>query len=386
MPRPPLIPLSVPVVDGNAWRYLKDCLDTGWVSTAGAYVGRFERSVAERCGAAHAVASVNGTAALHLALTALGVGPGDAVLVPAFTFIATANAVTYTGARCLFVDCEPRRFNMDPDAVLARLAADCVRRGGRWVTRRGGLTVKALLPVHIFGYPADLDRLGRLAKEHGLTLLEDAAESLGSTWRGRHTGTFGAAGALSFNGNKVITTGGGGMLLTGRAALAARMRHLSQQAKAGEHEYVHDAIGFNYRLTNIQAALGVAQMERLSSYLARRATVARRYREGLPGVAVEPVDPRAGWNRWLLAVEAADAGEAKRLLNGLEKAGCQARRPWRPVPLQAPYRVAGGPRFPQAERGYARLVNIPSSTALSAADVGRVCRVLRRARLTRLLA
>lgn len=387
MAKPPLIPLSAPAVGGNAWRYVKDCLDTGWVSSVGRYVSDFEASTAAFTGSKHAVACVNGTAGLHVALTMAGVGRGDAVIVPALTFIATANAVAYTGAACLFADCEPGRFNMDFARLEEFLEKRCARRrGGALVLKGTGLRIKALMPAHILGYPADLDAAQRLCRRFGLILIEDAAESLGSTWRGRHTGLFGRFAVLSFNGNKIITTGGGGMILTQDEKLAKRAKHLTTQAKSDPIEYAHDAVGWNYRLTNVLAALGLSQMELLPSYLKKRRKIAGWYRAALPGVPVGAEDPRAGWNRWLLAAEVPGAKDKARLLVAMDAASCQARPLWQPIPTQKPYRGHPSMPIPAALAAYARTVNIPSTTAMTRADAARVAAVLRRAPVTRLLA
>ncbi|MEK7857813.1 MAG: LegC family aminotransferase [Elusimicrobiota bacterium] len=380
------LPLSIPQIEGNAWKYVKDCLDTNWVSSVGAYVGRFEDSVRAYTGAKHAVAGVNGTACLHAALTALDVGPGDGVLVPALTFIATANAVRYCGAVPLFIDCDPARYNLDLGALEAFLETGCRRRQGRLFTRAGNVPVKAVLPAHILGFPVDMERLTALARRHKLTVLEDAAESLGSSFAGRHTGTFGAAGVLSFNGNKIVTCGGGGMIITDDDALAKRLRHLTQQAKSHPTEYFHDEVGWNYRMTNLSAALGLSQMERLPRFLKKREQLARWYRQGLPGIPTPPLQPGQRWNHWLMGVTVASAEAKKRLLQTLNDAGCQARPLWSPLPLQKPYKGSLGTPIPQARRAYDTVINIPSSTSLTQTDVARVCRLLRRAPLTALLA
>jgi perosamine synthetase len=380
------IPLSVPQIEGNAWKYVKDCLDTNWVSSVGAYVGRFEDSVRDFTGARHAVAGVNGTACLHAALTVLGVGPGDGVIVPALTFIATANAVRYCGAVPLFIDCDPTRYNLDLDVLEAFLETGCRRRGGRIFTRAGNVPVKAVLPAHILGFPVDMKRLLALARRHKLVVLEDAAESLGSFISGRHTGTFGAAGVLSFNGNKIVTCGGGGMIITDDAALAKRLKHLTQQAKSHPAEYFHDAVGWNYRMTNLSAALGLSQMELLPGFLKKRELIGAWYRLGLPGVPVQKARTGEHWNHWLMGVTVTGSAAKNRLLKILNDAGCQARPLWAPLPLQRPYRGSLGTPIPQARRAYATVVNIPSSTSLTHADVERVCLLLRRAPLTSLLA
>jgi len=383
MPKP--IPLSVPRISGNAWRYVKRCLDTEWVSSAGPFVRDFEKSVESFTGARHAIAGSNGTASLHAMMLACGLGPGDAVLVPALSFIATANAVTYTGATCVFADCEPRRFNMDLDLLEDFLSKKCRRARGGLILKGTRLRVRALLATHILGYPMDMDLTAALARRHGLMLLEDAAESVGSSWKGRHTGTFGRVGALSFNGNKIITSGGGGMVLTNDDALARSVRHLTTQAKRGD-EYAHDAVGYNYRMTNIAAALGLSQMELLPDFLEQRERIGGWYRDALPGAEVEPVHPDASWNRWLITAVVRGKGRRDALLRRLAAAGCQARPLWQPLPLQKPYRGHPTTGFPNARRAYADSVSLPSSTSLTRAQVERVARAIGREEEPRLLA
>ncbi|HAH05422.1 MAG TPA: aminotransferase DegT [Elusimicrobia bacterium] len=381
---PDRIPLSEPSIQGAAWKYVRDCLDTGWVSSVGRYVSGFELAIARYTGSRRAVAGVNGTACLHTALRALGIGPGDAVAVPAMTFIATANAVAHCGAECVFVDCDPARFNLDPDALEDLLENRCRRRRGRLLTPSGA-PLKAILPAHILGYPAAMARLLRIARRRGLLVIEDAAESIGSWIGGRHTGTLGDAGILSFNGNKIITCGGGGMVLAGDPALARRIKHLTQQAKSSGKEYIHDEIGFNYRMTNLSAALGLSQLELLPRFLRQRERIARWYGRRLGGVPVAPVGETIRWNRWLLSVQAASHAEQERLLKALLAAGCIARKLWQPLPWQKPYRSRAHAPAPNAERAYRTLINIPSSTSLTEAQTDRVAHILKTAALERAL-
>ena len=382
--KPAPIPLSSPAIRGNAWKYVKECLDTEWVSSVGRFVGLFEDSVAKYTGAPYAVAGVNGTACLHVALKLAGIGPGDGVITPALTFIATANAVTYCGAVPLFLDCDELRFNLDLDQLEDFLQTRCTRGGSGLVTP-SGVPVKAVLPVHILGFPIDMDRLQAICEKHRLVLIEDAAESIGSTWKGRHTGTFGKLGVLSFNGNKIITTGGGGMILTADEDLAKRTRHVTQQAKSDAAEYLHDEIGYNYRMTNVSAALGLSQLEVLPEFLQQRAKIAQWYRSELPSVRVEPTGPDASWNRWLMAAQVPSAEAKADLLRKLNAAGAQARPLWVPVPLQKPYRGAFSANIEKARRAYDTVINIPSSTAMTEKDAARVAEVLREAPVERLL-
>ncbi|SVD32697.1 uncharacterized protein METZ01_LOCUS385551, partial [marine metagenome] len=276
--------LHEPRFEGNEWKYVKQCLDTGWVSSAGAFVTRFEEELASFCGVERAVAVVNGTAALHASLHLLGVEAGDEVLVPSLTFVATANAVAYLGAIPHFVDVEPSTLGMDAHRLHEYLeqATETTDRGCR--NRRTGRRIRALIPMHTFGHPCDLDGLMAVCERFGLAMVEDAAESLGSYYRGQHTGTFGKLGILSFNGNKVITTGGGGAILTNEVALADRAKHLTSTAKRSHQwEFSHDEIGYNYRLPNLNAALGVGQLEHLPEFLRRKRNLASEYRSSFSG-------------------------------------------------------------------------------------------------------
>ena len=289
-----VIPNAVPHLAGNEWKYVKECLDTNWVSSAGAFVDRFEREVARYVGVPHAVATVNGTAALHVALLAAGVTAGDEVVMPAFTFVATANAVAYCGAHPVFLDSEETSWGLDPARVAEFLDGECEVTAGRVTDRRTGRVVRALLPVHLYGHPCDLDPLLALARRYPLAVVEDSAEALGARYRGRPVGADGLAGCVSFNGNKIITTGAGGMVLSRDEAMAARVRRLTTQARGDALEFIHDEIGFNYRLSNLHAALGVAQLEQLDLFVEDKRRTAAFYQQ-----AFAPVDgvPRSSRRR-----------------------------------------------------------------------------------------
>jgi perosamine synthetase len=263
-----MIPLSVPNLAGNEWKYIKECLDTNWVSSVGSYVDRFELLLAEFTGAQYAVATSSGTTALHLSLLLAGVQPGDRVLVPNLTFVASANAVRHAGAEPIFVDVDAGTWQMDLDLVENYLGSEQNRA-----------RVSAIMPVHVLGNMVDMKRLLALAARYELPVIEDATESLGTTLGGSAAGTFGLVGCLSFNGNKIITTGGGGMILTNDQSLAQRAKHLSTQAKADPIEFYHDEVGYNYRLVNVLAAMGVAQMEQLPGFLARKAEISAFYKQ-----------------------------------------------------------------------------------------------------------
>lgn len=358
----------------QAWAYVKDCLDTGFVSTAGRWVSRFEQDLASATGAAHAVAVTNGTVALRLALHLVGVVPGDEVLLPPLSFVATANAVAHVGAVPHFVDIEPSTLAMDPAALDERLEQLAERRDGRLVNRQTGRRLAAVLPVHVFGQPADGVELRRVADAWGLPLVEDAAEALGS-WRGEtHCGLFGALGTFSFNGNKVITTGGGGALITNDAELAQRARHLSTTAKLPHSwAFEHDAVGWNDRMPNLNAALGVAQLEDLGRRLKAKRLLADRYRDAfarLKGVELTPEVAGCRRNHWLVALRftAADPSEAERqrlrLLEAAHAAGLLLRPVWKPLHQLPMYADTPRGALPVAEDQVPRLVNLPSSPQL----------------------
>jgi perosamine synthetase len=377
------IPLSEPCVGGNAWAYVRDCLDTGWVSSAGAYVDRFEREAAALSGTAHAVAVTSGTAALHVALLVAGVRPDDEVLVSDLTFIAPANAVRYVGAWPIFVDAEPEYWQMDVALVRDFLAEGCERRDGELRNRRSGRRVSALLPVHVLGHPVDMDPLLDAAREHGVAVIEDATESLGARYRGRNVGHLGHSACLSFNGNKTFTSGGGGMLLTDNEDWARRARYLTTQAKDDPVEYTHSAIGYNYRLTNLQAALGCAQLEMAPEFLAAKRRIAARYAEAfrdLPGLAMMTEAPWASSSWWLSTamVDASAYGiDSRELMRRLGGAGVQARPLWQPMHRSGAHPGAQSLGGDVADRLNRDGLNLPSSVSLTEADQDRVIALVR---------
>jgi perosamine synthetase len=358
----------------EAWAYVKDCLDTGWVSTAGQWVSRFEQELASATGAADVVAVTNGTVALRLALHLVGVEPGDEVLLPPLSFVATANAVAHLGAVPHFVDVEPTTLAMNPAALADRLEQVAVRRDGQLLNRQTGRRLAAVLPVHVFGHPADGMGLRHVSAAWGLPLVEDAAEALGS-WRGEiHCGLFGALGTLSFNGNKLITTGGGGALLTNDVGLAQRARHLSTTAKLPHPwAFEHDAVGWNDRLPNLNAALGVAQLEDLEPRLKAKRQLAERYRAAVAHLeGVELVEEPDGCrsNHWLVTLRftSADLQHAKRqrlqLLEAAHAAGLLLRPVWKLLNQLPMYATAPRGSLFVAEDQAQRLVNLPSSPQL----------------------
>jgi dTDP-4-amino-4,6-dideoxygalactose transaminase len=373
------IPLAIPTIGGNAPAYLQDCLDTNFVSSVGPYVERFERAFAERIGSRYAVACASGTAALHLALLVLDVGPGDDVLVADLTFVASVNPIVYVGARPVLVDAEPRTYGMDPALVVAELE----RRAGAGERQPAAIEV-----VHLLGQPADMAPVLDAAARFGIPVVEDASEALGATYEGtgalagRAVGAVGRLGAFSFNGNKLITTGGGGMVVTDDEALARRARHLSTQARLPGLAYDHDEVGYNYRLTNLAAALGLAQLEQLDELLAARRRIAARYDAAIatmPALRPAPRLEDTAASYWLYTAALATPDEARRdaLLRGLIERGIEARPIWRPIHATQRYAQAARLGGAVADGLFAAGFCLPSSSSLSAADQDRVIDALR---------
>lgn len=364
------IGLHEPLFEGNEWDYVKDCLDTGWVSTAGEYVGRFEAALQEFTGARRAIAVVNGTAALHMSLLLAGVEPGDEVIIPSLTFIATANAVRYCGAIPHFAEVESRSLGIDAEKLANYLEEISTQQSDGLVNRLTGRRITALVPMHTFGHPSDLDALVEVAARFKLILVEDAAESLGSYYKGKHTGTFGKVSALSFNGNKIVTTGGGGAILTNDDGLADRAKHLTTTAKMPHKwAFYHDETGYNYRLPNLNAALGCAQLECLPSYLERKRKLAQRYEKQFQGrqdvaFLVEPSYAKS--NYWLNALVLSEECAAYRddLLDVTNESGVMTRPLWTPMHMLPPYSDCPRMDLRITEDYYRRVVNIPSSVRL----------------------
>jgi perosamine synthetase len=368
------VALHEPSFNGNEWAYVKECLDSTYVSSVGKFVDRFEKDLAAYTGAKHAVAVVNGTAALHVALRLAGVRPGDEVFVPTLTFVATASAVTYCGATPHFVDSEERTLGLDPQVLREYLQGIAEICSEQCVNRNTGRVIRALVPMHAFGHPMDIEGVLAVARDFHLALVEDAAESLGSTVHGRHTGTFGLLGTLSFNGNKTVTTGGGGAILTNDPELARRAKHLTTTAKVPHRwEYLHDEIGYNYRLPNINAALGCAQLEQLPGFLAAKRRIFERYRVAFAAVpqahiVAEPEGCRS--NYWLqtLLLDESVAGQRDSILAATNDAGLMTRPTWMLMHRLAPYRACPKMELPVAESLERRLINLPSSAQLGMAS------------------
>lgn len=364
-------PLHAPEFRGREWDYVKDCLDTGWVSSVGSYVDRIERDLEAFTGVKHAVAVANGTAALDVCFRLAGVEAGDEVLTPTLTFVATANAVTYRGAVPHFVESETETLGVDPERLEAYLRTVARVQDGVCVNLRTGRPIRALTVMHVFGHPSDVDGLAEVAARWSLALVEDAAEALGSRWRGRHAGGFGRLAALSFNGNKIVTTGGGGAVLTDDPDLARRAKHLTTTAKVPHRwAFDHDEIGWNYRMPNLNAALGCAQLERLPDMMARKARLAERYVAAFESVeGVRLLRPREGAsvNHWLnvLMLDQPDRAQRDRILETLNDAGYQARPLWTLMHRLPMYADRPRDALPVAEALEDRVINLPSSASLA---------------------
>ncbi len=375
------IPLARPVLSGNEGTYVRECVDTGWVTT-GRFIGLLEDRIRELTSAPAAVACATGTAALHVALLLADVQPGDEVVVPSVTFIAPINAVRYVGAEPVFLGCNDF-MGLDPAVLSDFLAEECrpSEEGPR--DRATGRIVKAVIPVHVFGNPCDMASIADTCARHGVPVIEDACESVGSRWTsgrldGRHTGTVGEFGAFSFNGNKIVTAAGGGMLITRDPAQAERARYLIDQAKDDGVRYVHGAVGYNYRLSNVQAAIGAAQLEELPRFIEMRRRNHALYAEALDGVEglrLLGVPGGTAPNYWFysLLVEPGQFGiDREALMVALERDGIQTRPLWPPNHLQSPYRDCRAYRVERASWFWERVLSLPCSCDLTEGDVREI--------------
>jgi len=380
------IPLHEPVFEGNEWRYVKECLDSGWVSSAGPFVEQFEDSIKAYTGVKYAVACVNGSSALQVALRVAGVGSGHEVIVPTLTFIAPINAVYHNGAIPIFMDAD-EFFNIDVNKVSEFLDRHAeLRDDGCW-NKSTGRKITAVMLVHVFGNAVDLESLVDLSKQYHLTLIEDAAEGLGTRYSdgrlaGKHVGTVGTMGCLSFNGNKIITTGGGGMILTNDQALAEKSRYLTTQAKDDPIRYVHNEVGYNSRLTNIQAALGVAQMEQLPKILIRKKEIHHQYVNSvdkIEGLSILKGPSYASNNHWLNLVHIDSdfhGGNREEIMKRLERSDIQARPVWALNHKQRPFEACQHYNIVKADDLVRQSLCLPSSNHLSEHQITKVISAL----------
>lgn len=358
------ISVAQPKLQGNERKYVLDCLDTNWISSNGKYIGMFEEMFAKFCGVKHAIATNNGTTALHLALVGMDLQPGDEVIIPTVTYIATANAVRYCGATPVLVDVCASTMNIDP--------ADIERK----ITPR----TKGIIPVHLYGHPADMDGVNAIAVKHGLWVVEDAAEAHGAEVNGRRMGSLGHCATFSFFGNKIVTTGEGGMITTDDDALAARLRLFRGQGMDPQRRYWFPVIGYNYRMTNIQAALGVAQMETVEHALADRDQIARWYDEALAGLNSQIVLPQeASWAKqvfWMYNIFLADGDQVKRdaVMRGLDELGIETRPVFYPMHVLPPYLEESS--YPVGDLWSQRGINLPTHQDLTRDDIQRIAAAL----------
>lgn len=372
-----MIPLCEPWLQGNELEYATACIETGWISSSGENVKRLEEALATYIGVQHAVACNCGTAALHISLILSGVCPDDEVIVPTVSFIAPVNAVRYVGAWPVFMDCDDY-CNIDVAAIRRFLVAECETRDGSTLNKSTGRRIAAIIPVHVFGTSSDMDPILDLAQHYHLDVIEDASESLGSSYKGRKCGGLAPVGCLSFNGNKIVTTGGGGAIVTNDESVARRARYLATQAKEDGIEYVHHSVGYNYRMNNILAAVGLAQLETIEERVASKRRNFSLYEQAL---GQERLVQQPSWsdsNRWFYGFLCSDATAKERLLAACAAANIQVRPLWYPNHLQRPYAGMQSYQIEKALSFYDRLVNLPCSVGLTVDQVAEVVSVIER--------
>jgi len=356
------IAIAMPNLNGNEKKYVNDCMDTSWISSAGKYVSLFEEAFAEFTGSAAAISCCNGTVALHIPLIALGIGPGDEVIVPSLTYIATANAVRYCGAKPVFADCLPDTWNIDPEDIKRKISDK----------------TKGIIPVHIYGNPCDMDSIMEIAREHGLFVLEDAAECLGASYKDKKAGTFGVAGTFSFFGNKIITTGEGGMIVTDDPELDSKMRQIKGQGQDPDRRYWFTMVGYNYRMTNIEAAIGLAQLENINEHIAFRRRVAEWYKEELAGLEdylqFQKITEGAENIWWMFSILLTDKVKLGRdeFMKAMGDLGIETRPVFYPMHIMPVYEDKNA-ACPVSEKVAARGLNLPTHSLLTREDVSYIC-------------
>ncbi len=372
-----MIQLSVPNLAGNEWHYIKDCLDTNWVSSVGSYVTKFEQILADYVGVKYGIATSNGTAALHISLILAGVERGDLVIVPNITFVASVNAIKHTGADPILIDIESETWQMDLDLLENFLKNKTEIRNSILYHIDSQRVIKSIMPVHVLGNMCDMERLMTLANEYKLNVVEDSTEALGSSFKGKNAGSFGLFGTSSFNGNKIITTGGGGMILTDDATLAKKAKHLTTQAKADPQEYYHDEIGYNYRLVNILAAMGVAQIEQLGGFIERKKEITKIYNEHLlkiEGIFPQKITDGVAANYWLYTVK---MPRQKEILNYFRENKIEARPFW--VPMNRLPMMKDDLYFTKNDvsgQVYSSCVSLPCSTSITDEEIFTVIKLI----------
>jgi len=358
--------LSGPNIAGNEWKYVKDCLDTGWVSSVGSYVDQFEKMSADFAGTKYAVATSSGTTALHICLILAGVNSNDYIIAPNITFVATINSIKYTGADPILIDTNENSWQMDLDLLEEFLTTQTEQKNGKCYYKKDGRRIPVIMPVHVLGNMCDMERLLRLSEKHNLIMIEDSTEALGSYYKGKHAGSFGLMGTFSYNGNKIITTGGGGMIVTDNEELAKKAKHLTTQAKSDPFEYAHDAIGYNYRLVNVAAAMGVGQMELLPGFIRRKKEIIQFYKEALKDtgdIEFQQVSNDVAPNWWLPTIKTKRQRDVLKILNDHKM---QSRPFW--VPMNQLPMFRENIYFNKTDRSdyvYKHCLSIPCSTNIS---------------------
>lgn len=347
-----MIPVAEPNLSGNELKYVKDCIETGWISSIGEYVKKFEEGFSKYCGTKYGIAVANGTVALHLALEALGIKKGDEVIIPALTFVATANAVKYTGAKPIFIDSEPRTWNMNPAKIEEKISSK----------------TKAIIPVHLYGHPCDMDRIKEIAEKHNLAIIEDAAEAHGAEYKGKKVGSLSTISCFSFYGNKILTSGEGGMCLTNDERLAEKIGQLKDHGMSKERRYYHPQLGYNYRLTNIQAAIGLAQLEKIEKTIETKRKNAKLYNsllKDVKGITLPIEEPWAKNVYWMYSILVEKGYKLKRdeLMTKLKNEGIDTRPFF--IPLHKMPYLNEGLKLPVAESLSEKGMNLPSSTKLT---------------------
>lgn len=365
--------LSGPNIAGNEWKYVKDCLDTGWVSSVGAYVEKFEKMTAEFAGSKYAVATSSGTTALHICLILHNIGKNDYVIAPNVTFVASINSIKYTNADPILIDVDEHTWQMDLDLLHKFLTEETEIKNDCTIYKKDGRKIKAIMPVHVLGNMCDMDRLLDITKKYNITVIEDATEALGSYYKNKHAGTFGLMGTFSYNGNKIITTGGGGMIITDNETLAKKAKHITTQAKSDPFEYMHDEIGYNYRLVNTAAAMGVGQMELLPQFLKRKHEIISFYKnelEGIGDISFQKVEENINPNWWLPTIM---TEKQKQVLKILNENKMQSRPFW--VPMNKLPMFKSNLYYTNNDRSdyiYQKCLSIPCSTNITDEELGTV--------------